>query len=409
MKLVLAVAWRNLWRNPRRTGLSAGAIAFAITLLVFSMSLQAGSYSTMIDSATGMLTGHVQVQARGYLDEPRMRDTIGNARAVRAKVARVRGVTGTAMRATAFALVAVGERAFSAEVLGVEPARERAITTLPELVRQGRYLDDDATGEAVIGAALARNIGATVGSEIVILGTALHGGVAALSPKVVGILETGQTEIDRSLIHIPLRDFSDAFDLEDQVNVIVVSTQDVAHSTEVAADIARALEDDALVVVPWSKLVPGLEQAIELDRASGYFFYGLLAGMVVFSIVNTFIMTVFERTREFGTLMSVGSRPGFIVALLQLEALLLAVLGAGIGILLGSLLTLYFAKAGIAMGDIGAETARQLHLPERLHPSLSFNAVWLAPAFMLIATQLAALAPALRVRRLSPVEARRME
>jgi ABC-type lipoprotein release transport system permease subunit len=177
----------------------------------------------------------------------------------------------------------------------------------------------------------------------------------------------------------------------------------------VAVNIADVLDDDGLTVVPWNDLVPELEQAIELDRVSGYFFYVLLAAMVVFSIVNTFIMTVFERTREFGTLMSIGGRPGFIVALLQLESLLLAILGTGVGLLLGAALTLYFAEVGIYLGEAGAEIMRQFHMPERLHPSLNFTGVWLAPLLMLAATQFAALVPALRVRRLDPVEARRME
>ena len=409
MKLVFAVAWRNLWRNPRRTGLSAGGIAFAILLLVFAMSLQSGSYSAMIDSATGLLSGHIQVQARGYLDHPRLRDTVDDAAAVRGKVEAVPGVTGTAMRSSAFALVAVEERAFAAQVVGVEPAREHEITTLPGFVRDGRYLDGGSAGEAVIGSGLARNVGAAVGSEIVILGTAMQGGVAAMVLEVVGIIESGMPELDRVLVQVRLSDFGEAFGLTDAVSMIVVRTEDVSRSRDVAVNIADVLDDDALTVVPWNELVPELEQAIELDRVSGYFFYVLLAAMVVFGVVNTFIMTVFERTREFGTLMSIGGRPGFIVALLQLESLLLAILGTGAGVLLGAALTLYFADVGIYMGEAGAEIMRQFHMPERLHPTLNLTGVWLAPLLMLIATQFAALVPALRVRRLDPVEARRME
>jgi ABC-type lipoprotein release transport system permease subunit len=409
MKLLFAVAWRNLWRNPRRTGLSAGGIAFAILLLVFSMSLQSGSYSTMIDTATGLLSGHIQVQARGYLDNPRLRDTVENAAAVRGKVEAVAGVTGTAMRSSAFALVALEERAFAAQIVGVEPAREREITTLPERVRDGRYLGGGSAREAVIGSGLARNIGAALGSEIVILGTAMQGGVAAMVLEVVGIIESGMPELDRVLVQVRLSDFGEAFGLTDAVSMIVVRTEDVSRSRDVAVNIADVLDDDRLTVVPWNELVPELEQAIELDRVFGYFFYVLLAAMVVFSIVNTFIMTVFERTREFGTLMSIGGRPGFIVALLQLESLLLAILGTGVGLLLGAALTLYFAEVGIYLGEAGAEIMRQFHMPERLHPSLNFTGVWLAPLLMLAATQFAALVPALRVRRLDPVEARRME
>jgi putative ABC transport system permease protein len=409
MKLLLAVAWRNLWRSPRRTWLSAAGIAFAIMLLVFSMSIQTGSYSTMIDGATRLMTGHIQVQRVGYLDNPRLRDTIPHANALRERVARMDGVAGTALRSSAFALAAVSERSFGALIVGVEPERERVVSTLPRFVREGRYLDADGTREAVVGAGLARNLGAEVGSEIVLLGSAKEGGVAALVLEVVGIIDTGQAELDRTLAHVTLGEFNAAFGLEDEANVIVVDTDDVGRSPALARRIADALGDETLAVVAWNQLVPEIEQAIEVDRVSGYFFYVLLAAIVLFSIVNTFIMIVFERTREFGTLMSLGTGPGFILLLLQLESLCLALLGVLMGLGLGAAITAYTGEVGIYLGETVGEAMRSIHMPERLHPRLNLTAVWMTPLLMLIATQLAALFPALRIRRLNPVEARRNE
>lgn len=402
-----AVAWRNLGRNRKRTLLTASAVGFSSMLLVFAMSMQGGSYGAMIDNATRLVTGHVQLQDPRFFDDPKMRYLVRDADARVAKLEADPRVRAASPRISAFAVLSGADRSFGGQVMGVDPLRERSFSLLPEFVEEGAWLTGER-GEIVLGTALARNLDVRLGDEVVVLGTAPDGSIAAAVATLVGLLDTGQPEIDRSLAQMHIADVREAFLLDDAAHAIVLTVADV-RDADVLAEPLRALVADGtdLAALSWRALIPELEQMIELDKASAYFFYVLLALMVTFSITNTFMMTVFERTREFGTLLAIGCRPGFIIALLQIESLLLCGLGVLGGTLLGLALTGTLMIVGIPLDEMGAELLRQYHMPERLYPTLTLEAVLSGPVFMLVATQVAALLPALRLRGLEPVAALR--
>ncbi|HEY5645266.1 MAG TPA: ABC transporter permease, partial [Pseudomonadales bacterium] len=206
---VFRIAWRNLWRNRRRTSLTAGGIAFAILLLVFAMSMQDGTFEIMVDNAARIGLGHVQIQHPAYQDDPRMEYTLANGDALLALAEATPGVLMAAERVQGFALVSHGERSFGAQVVGVDAERESRWSSLPGMVAAGRYLE--GPGEAFVGAVLARNLGIQVGDEVVLLGTAREGGIAATVAEVVGLFASGQPELDRSLLQIPIEDFREAW------------------------------------------------------------------------------------------------------------------------------------------------------------------------------------------------------
>ncbi len=193
-----ALAWRNLWRNRLRTWITAGGVAFAVLLIVSAYSLQGGAMRAMADNATRLLSGHVQIQNPAYADDPSLRNLVPDATAVARALAKVPGVTAVAQRAVGFALVSVGERSYGAQVNGVDPMAEGSVSTLPSMIIEGRYIE--GPNDAVVGVVMARNLGAKVGDQIVVLGSQLDGGVAALSLTVVGIVQTGSAELDRALI-----------------------------------------------------------------------------------------------------------------------------------------------------------------------------------------------------------------
>lgn len=405
----LSVAWRNLGRNRRRTILTACAIGFATLLLVFVMSMQGGTYGEMIGNATRLMTGHVQLQDPRWRDDRRVRYTIDAVAARLEALRAVPGVRALAPRASAYAVLSGDERSFGGEVLGVDARAEATFSLMPEFVLAGRYLSGES-GEMVLGAGLARNIGVGLGDEVVVLGTAADGAIAAAAVRVVGLVDTGMAEIDRGLAMIPLADFQEAFFMDDAAHAIVVQLDDprdgeaLAPLLEAAATVPGG---GAVEALDWRELLPQLEQMIELDWTSSLFMYLVLAVMVTFSIANTFMMTVFERTREFGTLLAIGCRPGFIIGLLQTEAVLLCGLGVLGGTLLGVALTAVVGWVGIPLDDMGAELLRQYHMPDRLYPHLTLEAISYGPLFMLAATQVSALIPALRLRRMEAVVAMR--
>ena len=407
--LAMRIGWRNLWRNARRTWLTAGGIAFAILLVVFSMALQFGSYAGMTENATSLLTGHLQIQNPAYVNDQRVEYTIADATIVRRQIEATPGVLAVAPRVEIFALAldAEGERSSGVQIMGVDVAAELSTVRFLKMVKQGRVLQ--SADEAVIGATLARNLGLDVGDELLLLGSAKQGGMAALALRVVGLFESGMAELDRGLLFAELEAVQNAFELGDEVHTFAIKVVDLESIDTTLGMLRREIVRDDVVIRHWEEVLPELQQAIELDRVSGQFLYWMIMILVVFSVVNSFIMTVFERTREFGMLLALGTRPAGIVALVLWEALFMWMLGALIGLSLATGLLWWLADVGIYLGAAMEEFSAQFYMPSRIYPALTADAMLTAPLVMLIGTLLAALVPALRIPLMQPVEALRAE
>lgn len=397
--LLSAIAWRNLWRNPRRTGLTSGGIGFAVLLMLFAQASQLGSFSIAIENATRLLTGHLQVQHPSYADDPSLRYTVTGASQLAHQIAADPAVLAVGQRAVAFALASVDERSSGAEIMGVEPAAEAVLSTLPASVVEGRYLE--APDEAVIGAGLARNLGAGLADTLIILGSTRDGGVAAMTATVVGIFATGIVDVDRTIVQVPLAAFQTAFELDDEAHMLVVRLDDIDDAAALAA-----VGDPRWAWLPWQRLLPEIEQTIDLKRASSGIFFALLALLVTFSAFNAFAMTVYERRREFGMLLAIGMRPVGILGMLEVEALWLTSLGVATGVAIGTTLVLVLGVVGIPLGEAGAMLQR-FHMPDRMYPALSARILLTGPIIMFAVIPLAALLPALRILRLRPVLALR--
>jgi ABC-type lipoprotein release transport system permease subunit len=407
LNLVLRLAWRNLWRQPRRTWLTTGAMVFSNTLLVFMISLQFGMYGLMIDNTLQAFTGHLQVQAPGYIDDQKMRQTVGGIVPLAAKLRGEFPEQHVAARATGFALISSEDRSYGVAVVGVQPAFERSVSTLPGLVSAGRYLEDNAAAEIIIGAALARNLRVDVGDELTLLGSGKDGSFAAAVVTIAGIFDSGMADFDRSITEIPLGLFDDVFYMNGSGHHIVFNNGGIDGVAELKAMIEAALPQDAdLVVHDWDALQPGLQQAIKADMSSAFFMYGILVILVAFSVLNTQLMSVLERTHEFGIVMSLGLTPGRLGRLVLLETTIMGVMGLVLGAILGGLLTLWLSYNGFAYPGMD-EMAAKFNLPARFYPQVSTISLLSGPVVVFLFTVLAALYPALRLHKLHPVEAMR--
>jgi len=403
--MTLHFAWRNLWRHPRRTWLTASAIAFSATLLIFMITLQLGSYDMMIDSTLRVFTGQMQVQRTGYLDKPQLRTSIADAEALAAQLRSRTGIAAIATRAHGFALAASGTRSYGVPVVGVEPAYEPRVSTIPRLIKQGRYLAGANAAEIVIGATLARNLRIKLGDELTLLGSGRDGSVAAAVLPVVGIFESGTPELDRHLVQLPLATFQEVFSMGTDAHTVVISGAVLEDIPRQQARVQAALPAGRdLTLRDWDQLVPGIKQLIEADTVQNWFTYVVLIIVVTFSILNTFLMSVLERTREFGIMLALGATPWRIGAVVLLESVLLTLLGLAIGVSAGAAIAIYFYIYGFTFPGM-EEIYAQFGLPGVITPKLSFAAMTLGPAVIFVFTVVAALYPALRIRRLRPVEA----
>ena len=410
----IKMAWRNIWRNPRRTVLTIAAIAFACLLLVFMLSFQFGSYETMINASIKVHNGHLQIQAEGYEDNQEIRRVIENPGPIMLALDEMADIQAVTPRARSFALVSSRQRTYGVVIEGVVPDTEAQVSTLKLIVRQGTYFEnnvgDIGMPEALIGELLARNLKVTVGDELTVLGQGRDGSIAATVVRVGGIYNSGMDEFDRSAIQIPLEAFQEVFSMGPAVHEIVIVGRHLADAAGINVAIRSALDrldsTNALVVLDWEQLMPGLKQAISMDLVSGAIFYLILIMVVAFSILNTFLMSIFERTHEFGILMAMGTRPGRLTRLVLTESAGMTIVGVATGMLLGCLVTWYFMHTGVNLSG-SDEIARQFGIPGVLYPRLTLLSATAGPLAVFGITLLAAFYPAIKIRRLQPVEAMR--
>lgn len=398
------LAWRNIWRNPRRSVLTLSAIAFACILLVFMLSFQLGSYESMINASVRLSTGHIQIQAQGYHKDQKMEQVVEHPEGLIGQLKSVPGVTGVTTRSYAFAMASSAARTRGLMVMGIDPESEGMVTTLPAQIRSGHYLDKGDTGNCLIGTLLSRMLKVDIGDEITLLGMGRDGSVAATVVKVKGICSSGIEEVDRSIIRMTISDFDQVFTMNSSVHAIAISAADLSSIGKIKAVLKNMTDLENLAILDWSDLTPGLMQSIKLDLASGFLMYMALVLVVAFSITNTFIMAIFERAREFGVLLAIGVRPGRLMKMLLVEAFILNSMGIIFGMVAGAGITLFFQSRGIDIGEAGQMVA-QYGLSTRFYPRLSIISLLTGPAIVMVITWLSALIPTLRVRKMTPVDA----
>lgn len=405
MNIVLRLAWRNLWRHPRRTWLTTGAMVFSNVLLIFMISLQVGSYAMMIENTLKTFSGQLQVQAPGYKDDLKIRQVVPDVRGLAGSLRDELGLRTIAARGAAFVLASSEDRTYGVQVFGVEPAFEPSVSNIPGLVDKGEYLSDIDAAEIVIGSVLARNLKVATGDELTLLGSGRDGSFAAGVVSVSGIFDSGVPDIDRAIVEMPLGYFQDMFTMDGTGHQVVITTPDLSFVDATKLEVEGLLpRTGGLVVHDWDELQPGLRQAIQADLSTAFFMYGVLVVLVAFSVLNTQLMSVLERTHEFGIVMALGVTPGRLGRLVLLETAMMGTLGLVLGALVGSLLTLWFTVNGFSYPGM-EEMAANFNLPSRIYPRLSMLTLLGGPAVVFVFSILSALYPALRLHRLRPVEA----
>ncbi len=404
--MVVGLAWRNIWRQPHRTALSLISIALACTITIFLLALQLGAYGTMKESVLRMLDGFAQVQPQGYADDPDLRKSIVDPQAVMKQLDHLPAVSASAPRASTYVILSNGPRSYGAAIFGVDPVREPHVSTLGTTITHGRYLKVGDSDAVVVGEGLARNLKLSVGGNLTMLGAVRDGSVAADVLKVVGIFATGSSEVDRQVIEIPLARFQNTFALGKRVNTIALVGHHLSDIQSALPQLHRIAQNNGLVLREWTKLQPALHDVILLDGSFSVMLYVSLIIIVVFIILNTLLMSVLERTREFGMLMAIGMRPSQIGRMIWLELLFLAGTGAAIGIAIGAALTYWTAQKGLAFS--GAEALfQQWHMPSTLYPQLDATSALAGPLAIVLCIAIAGIVPYLRARRLEPVSAMR--
>lgn len=404
--MLLLLAWRNLWRRPQRTLLSLLSITLVVALLVGMLSFQRGVYQAMKENTLGVFDGYAQFQPPGYSDDPTIDHIIEHPAAIVREALAIEGVGAAGARVNGFGILASGARSYGALIAGVEPRSESQLSSIAATVREGRYLNDTDSDAAVLGELLARNLRVAVGGTVSVLGAARDGSVAADVLRVVGIFRSGIPQLDRSILEMPLARAQDAFDMSDRANTIALGGRTLSGVDAALPRLSALGARHGIALLDWKALEPAMRDAIALKYAMSLLLYLTLVAVVAFIILNALLMSVLERTQEFGVLLAVGMRARAIGLMVWLELLTLALGGCAIGFVIGAGATLWLERRGISFGNL-SQLLAQYGLPPRLHPALDPVSALTGPVAILLAIVLGGMVPYARVARLTALAAMR--
>ncbi|MCS6925454.1 MAG: ABC transporter permease [Candidatus Binatia bacterium] len=410
LSLLGTIAWRNLWRHPRRTVLTALGLGLGLALLLISIGLGDGGHAQMIENGVRLGSGHVVVQARGY-QESRAQDLLLPqyiAATVQETLADGRGAgqpTHVSPRLLASGLLSSAAHAAGVTVIGVAPQAERAVSLIPGKIIEGTYLSDAGHPGIVIGEELARKLAVRIGSRVVLMTQALRqpqtgtpGNIHSALFRVSGIFRTGLRDVDAYVVHLPLPQVQELLGVPAYITQVAVFLSHDSATLPVARRLRQVLASEDIEVLTWPEALRELAQFVWLDDAFNYVMLAVILAMVGLGLLNTMLMAVLERRYELGVCAALGLQPGQLAAIVLYESLALTVLGVGIGLLLGLGGHWYFATTGLDLRwftEIDLSTAGTVFDPI-LYSRLSLSRLLWSVAVVFLMAVVLAVYPALQ-------------
>ena len=363
MSIVLKLAWRNLWRQPRRTLLTVITISLGLALLLVFLGLGDGSHEQMIESAVHMGSGHVLVQQKGYQEQGGINRLLSpeEIRSVETWSQEMKGrfpIRHILRRTFVSGLASSADGATGVQLIGIQPLAEMQASNFDEKLIEGEFLNADDGDWVILGQGVAHKLALEVGEKLVLMAQGADSvEIRSRLVRVRGILRTGLEEQDQVLALMPLDASQEFLDLGARVHQIALLLQDARFSEELS-NIGQQ-KFSSLEVLSWGEALPELKDFIRIDEVSSYVMNLILFLLISFTVLNTLLMSVLERGREFALLHCMGLTPGRRFIMVLVEAFFIAFLSALTGFGLGYSVHLYLSRSGLPLdlfysGDLSA-------------------------------------------------------
>ncbi len=336
MRLLLRMAWRNLWRNRRRTLLTLFAVFFATMLCVVQRGMDVGNDAANIAFAIDLYPAALQVQHAKYLDAPSLRRSLRLDPLMLRAIETHAAVRAATPRIEGNGLVAYKDHSMGVALFGVDPAREARTSTLLSRFRPPLADASWRQGDIVVGRTLLENLGARIGDSVVVLAQGYDGALGNLRFRIGSTFRTGSTELDGAGLFLRLEDAQMLLAMEGRATAIAVAARDLDDIDDTEAAVSATIAPDTtLAAVRWNRIIPDVQQAAELNETGGLLFLSILVLVVGFGILNTILMSVTERFREFGVMLALGMRNSTLAVLVSLEILFILLMAQTGGLVIG--------------------------------------------------------------------------
>ena len=403
--MFLKLAWRNVFRNVRRTLITLSAVTFGLAAMIVFFGFTDGFHAQWVENTVRVYTGHIQIYSKGYHDDPQLANSIADLDRVLKEVEKEPSLDTYTYRVEIQGLVSTAENSYGVLIRGIDPEREVGITALRDRIIRGRYLEEGDERGILIGYRLADRLNAEVGDKIVLMVQAADGSISADLFRLRGVFRMGAVEMDSAIVVIGLEAAQRLAALEDRVTEIAIMVKRPSDVIPAAQRLKERLEPMGYEVYTWQDLMPALKEMIDLDNVFMYIILLIVLVVVSLGILNTMLMSILERVREFGIMMAMGTKPYQIVILVVMESFLLGLWGTVMGAALGISANYLISLRGFDLSRWSGAMELFATLNPVIYPETNPSNVLWSCAMVLITTLVVSIYPAIRAARLRPVEA----
>lgn len=403
--MILKIAWRNIWRNKLRSFTVMGAVLVGVWALIFLLSFTAGFIQTYVNSAIENELSHLQLHHPDFKEDQHVAFTLPELPALQAALAQNEAIKAFATRSLNNGMLATARGSRGIQIRGINPQQEAQVTQLDQKVIAGHYFGQrKKSNPIIVSQRLADKLRLKIKSKVVLTFQQADGELTSAAFKIIGLYETGNAIFEEQMVFVEQQDLSRLVGASHQAHEIALQLHDIQTLDQTQAQLVRQFPN--ALVENYRELSPDVNLYESQMSVSTYMIVFIVMLALIFGIINTMLMAVLERTRELGMLMAVGMKRHQVFLMIVVETVLLALVAAPIGMLLGYLMVAYYGNVGL---DLSAYAAgmEKFGLTDRIYLVLDTAYFYVVTIAVAITAVLAALYPARKATRLRPVEAMR--
>jgi len=399
------MAFRNLFRHKRRTILTASSMIVGFLLGAFFIGWADGSYNYIIDTFTRYRMGHIQIHKKGYLDKPSLYKTIDDVQNIANILEKRKRIESWTPRVFSAGLVSVEDESAGAEIIGVHPRKEEQTTNFDQKVIKGEYFSSSPSHEALLGKGLAQLLNAQIGEDIIIVSQAADGSIANDRYNIKGLVDMGNEAANRSSFYLHIKDAQELLVLDQKIHEIALTLNQLRDVEKMTILLQNNIQDPEISVESWREFAKTFYRAMKADKEGMWISLVVVILVVAIGVLNTVLMSVLERRREYGVLKALGTKPNHVFRLVLTEvtimALICIVIGGGLGFAVNS----YFAHQGISLGQPLTWGGMEIKV---LKGEINLRSFVIPAVTILLTASLVSVFPALHAARTEPARIMRM-
>jgi len=403
MKAIFKIAWRNIWRNKRRTLITIASIMFALFFAIVMRGFQVGSYANMKENAIESYSGYIQIHKKGYWDDKNINNVFEFDQQKIEDLESDPRVNVIIPRLESFALISSGDVTKGVAVIGISPEKEDKMTKIKSYLQKGDFLSINDKS-VLVAEELAKFLKIKVNDTLVLFSSGYHGATAAGLFHVKGILKLPTPEMNRGTIYLPILEAQNFFNTGNQFTALAFDLDDLEDVNSVEEFSKSSIDQDKYEVMGWEVMNKELLQMIESDKAGGLIMIAILYMVIAFGILGTVLMMTNERIREFSMMISIGMQRRKLILVVIIELIFLTFLGIIAGFLISLPVMIYFLYNPIRFTGDAVEAMKDFNF-EPIMPMSIDSQIFINQAIVILIISLIAMYyPVLKILKLNIVK-----